>query len=174
MNTVDTLLTLAEIAIAVIGFAGIVFALRSRISDRAEAMHRLRMRIMIEASGYVMLFSMLPALLLPEEISDESVWQAGTALLAVTSPVLVASIYVRQRRRFGSTLLRETLLFDSFTILVAVVVEALLLLASTGQLPGRAASVYVLGLLFPQGAAVAMFVRALFSSSQSSDSPPTP
>jgi hypothetical protein len=51
MHTVDTLLTIAEISIAVIGFAGIIFTLRVPSSRHADTMHRLRLRIMIEASA---------------------------------------------------------------------------------------------------------------------------
>ena len=80
--------------------------------------------------------------------------------------MLVSSIYVRQRRFFGSTLLRETLLFDSSTILIAIGVESSLILAWLGVLPGRASAACLLGLLFHQGAAIAMCLRALFAASQ--------
>lgn len=166
MHTQDTLLTIAEISIAVIGFAGIIFTLRPPSSRQADTMHRLRLRIMIEASAYVMLFALAPALFLPEELDSEDSWRIGSGLLAVTAPVLVGSIYVRQRRFFGRALLRETLLFDTSTIVIALVVEGILALAWLGVLPGRASSAYLLGLLFHQGAAIAMFLRALFAASQ--------
>ena len=165
MQTVDALLTLAEISIAVIGFAGIIFTLRPPSSRHADTMHRLRLRIMIEASAYVMLFALMPSLLLPKEAESERFWRIGSGLLATTAPILVASIYVRQRRFFGSTLLRDTLLFDSFAIALAVLVEVVLVLAWVGLLPGRAAGAYLLGLFFQQGAAIAMFLRALFAAS---------
>ena len=166
MHPQETLLTIAEISIAVIGFAGIIFTLRPPSSRHADTMHRLRLRIMIEASAYVMLFSLVPALFLPEELDSEGSWQIGSGLLAFTGPVLVGSIYFRQRRFFGKTLLRETILFDSSTITIALMVETSLILAWLGLLPGRASSVYLLGLLFHQGAAIAMFLRALFAASQ--------
>lgn len=134
-------------------------------------MHRLRLRIMIEASAYAMLFALLPALLLPKELDREEFWRLGSALLAITGPILISSIYVRQRRFFGSTLLRETLLFDSFSIFIAVLVEAALIGAWLGLLPGRASATYLLGLLFHQGAAIAMFLRALFAASQGAEAP---
>ena len=105
------------------------------------------------------------ALLLPEEAENTWFWRMGSGLLAVTGPALVASIYARQRRLFGSTLLRDTLLFDSFTIVLALLVEACLVAVWLGHLPDRAPAIYLLGLLFHQGAAIAMFLRALFASS---------
>ena len=112
-----------------------------------------------------MLFALLPALLLPQEAENTWFWRMGSGLLAVTGPVLVTSIYTRQRRLFGSTLLRDTLLFDSFTIVLALLVEACLVAVWLGHLPDRAPAIYLLGLLFHQGAAIAMFLRALFASS---------
>jgi hypothetical protein len=165
MHTVDTLLTIAEISIAVIGFAGIIFTLRVPSSRHADTMHRLRLRIMIEASAYVMLFALLPALLLPREAENTWFWQMGSGILALTGPVLVTSIYTRQRRLFGSTLLRDTLLFDGSTIVLAMLAEALLIVTWLGMLPKRASAIYLLGLLFHQGAAIAMFLRALFAAS---------
>jgi hypothetical protein len=89
----------------------------------------------------------------------------GSGILALTGPVLVTSIYTRQRRLFGSTLLRDTLLFDGSTIVLAMLAEALLIVAWLGMLPARASAIYLLGLLFHQGAAIAMFLRALFAAS---------
>jgi len=169
MHTLDALLTIAEISIAVIGFAGIIFALRPPSTRQADTMHRLRLRIMIEASAYMMLFALLPALLLPKELDSNESWHLGSALLAITGPILISSIYIRQRRLFGSTLLRETVLFDSFAITLALLVEAILIGAWLGVLPGRASASYLLGLLFHQGAAIAMFLRALFAASQGAE-----
>jgi len=160
----ETLLTLAEIGIAVIGFAGILSALRPSRSTHADAMHSLRLRIMVEASAYVMLFCFVPLLVVSDDAGDPRVWAAGSALLAVAAPVLVASIYTRQRRIFGSMLLRETLLFDALTIALAAISEVVLILnASQVLFPARFAG-YLVGLLFLLGAAVAMFVRAIFAS----------
>ncbi len=85
-------------------------------------------------------------------------------MLAVTSPIHIGSVYVRQRRIFGSALLRETLLFDTFTIVSAVVVEAVLVLNCLGVLFEPQFSAYLVGVLVPLGVAVAMFIRAISAS----------
>lgn len=164
MNPSETLLTIAEISIAVIGFAGIVSALRPRSSPHADAMHRLRMRIMIETSAYVVVFAFFPLLLAGLDLPKDVVWGAGSALLAATAPIQVSSIYVRQRSLFGSALLRETLLFDASTIGLAVLVECALVANATGLFFEPRFAGYLVGVLFPLWAAVAMFIRAILAS----------
>ncbi len=169
MTSDEALLTIAEIAIATIGFAGIVSALRPKAAYAADAMHRLRLRLMVEASATVMIYAFLP-FVLAGVFSEQRVWAIGSGILAFTSPIHVGSIYSRQRRLFGSTLVRDTLLFDTSVIIMAFGVEIVLILNSLGVLFQPRFSGYLLGILLPLGVAVAMFIRAIFSSSgQGSD-----
>ncbi len=163
MNENEALLTIAEIAIATIGFAGIVSALRPSSSWLADAMHRLRLRLMVEASASVMIFAFLP-FVLSGLVGSERIWAFGSGVIAVTSPLLVGSIYVRQRRLFGSGLIRETILFDTSVVITAVLVEITLILNCLGVLFESRFSAYLVGVLFPLAVAVAMFIRAIFSS----------
>ncbi|MBW1843005.1 MAG: hypothetical protein JRE38_01770 [Deltaproteobacteria bacterium] len=163
MDPNEALLTIAEIAIATIGFAGIMSALRPSSSHSVDAMHRLRLRLMVEASASVMIFAFLP-FVLQGLVDSESVWTFGSGILAVTSPLLVGSIYVRQRRLFGSGLIRETLLFDTFVMASAVVVEIALIVNCLGIFFESHFSAYLLGVLFPLAVAVAMFIRAIFAA----------
>ena len=166
MDPRETLLTIAEISIAVIGFAGIVSALRPRTSFLADAMHRLRMRIMLETAAYVLVIAFFPLLLSGLDLAETVIWSLGSGLLAITAPIQVASIYMRQRSIFGSALLRETILFDASTIALAFAVEAALIANALGLFfrPGFAG--YLIGVLFPLWAAVAMFVRAILASEE--------
>ena len=163
MNANEALLTIAEIAIAIIGFAGIVFALRPAHSHVSDAMHRLRLRLMIEGSASVMVYAFFP-FVLSGILSEQQTWAIGSGFLAFTSPIHVGSIYQRQRRLFGSALIRETLLFDTSVIIMAVGVEAVLILNCLGVLFEPRFAGYLLGVLLPLGVAVAMFVRAIFAS----------
>jgi hypothetical protein len=176
MDPNETLLTIAEISIAVIGFAGIVSALRPRSSSLADAMHRLRMRIMLETAAYVMVISFFPLLLEGLELPQRSVWAVGSGLLAITAPIQVASIYLRQRSIFGSALLRETLLFDASTIVLAFFVEGALVANALGLFFEPRFAGYMVGVLFPLWAALAMFIRAILASEElvfpNTDEPP--
>jgi len=159
----EALLTIAEIAIATIGFAGIVSALRPTSSHVSDAMHRLRLRLMIEGSASVMVYAFMP-FVLTGVFPEQQTWAIGSGILAFTSPIHVGSIYKRQRRLFGSALIRETLLFDTSVIVMAIGVEAVLILNCLGVLFEPRFSGYLLGVLLPLGVAVAMFVRAIFAS----------
>jgi hypothetical protein len=163
VNTDDTLLSIAEIAIAIIGFAGIVSALRPTSSHGSDAMHRLRLRLMIEGSASVMVYAFLPSVLIGV-FPEQQIWAVGSGILALTSPIHVGSIYKRQRRLFGSPLIRETLLFDTSVIFMALGVEAVLILNCLGVLFQPRFAGYLLGVLLPLGVAVAMFVRAIFAA----------
>jgi len=159
----EALLAIAEISIATIGFAGIMSALRPSSSYSADAMHRLRLRLMVEASASVMVFAFLP-FVLSGLVDGDQIWTFGSGIIAITSPLLVGSIYVRQQRLFGSGLIRETMLFDTFVVISAMVVEAALIANCFGILFEPRFSAYLLGVLFPLGVAVAMFIRAIFAA----------
>jgi len=171
VNPNEALLTIAEIAIATIGFAGIMSALRPSSAHPADAMHRLRLRLMVEASASVMIFAFLPFVLVGL-VDDEKIWALGSGILALTSPFLVGSIYVRQRRLFGSGLIRETLLFDTLVVAMAVLVEIVLIVNFLGVLFESRFAAYLLGVLFPLSVAVAMFIRAIFASDAIDRDPP--
>ncbi len=171
MDPNEALLTIAEIAIATIGFAGIMSALRPSSSHSADAMHRLRLRLMVEASASVMVFAFLPSVLLGL-VDSEKVWALGSGILAITSPLLVGSIYVRQRRLFGTGLIRETLLFDSFVVVMAGLVEITLIVNFLTEFFESHFAAYLLGVLFPLAVAVAMFIRAIFASDAIERDPP--
>ena len=173
MNPNEALLTIAEIAIATIGFAGIMSALRSSSAQKTNAMHRLRLRLMVEASASVMVFAFLP-FVLSGLVDIDRIWIFGSAILAITSPMLVGSIYVRQRRLFGTGLIRETLLFDTLVVIMAIFVESVLIVNCFGSIFEQHFAAYLLGVLFPLGVAVAMFIRAIFAADANDRSTPPP
>jgi len=128
---------------------------------------------MVEASACVMVFAFLP-FVISGFVGREQIWIFGSGILAVTSPMLVGSIYVRQRRLFGTGLIRETILFDSFVVVVALLVEAALIVNFLGSLFESHFAAYLTGVLFPLAVAVAMFIRAIFSADASDrDVPPS-
>jgi len=173
VNPNEALLAIAEIAIATIGFAGIMSALRSSSAHKTNAMHRLRLRLMVEASAIVMVFAFLP-FVLSGLVDIDRIWIFGSAILAITSPMLVGSIYVRQRRLFGSGLIRETLLFDTFVVIMAVLVEIALIVNCLSAFFEPRFAAYLLGVLFPLSVAIAMFIRAIFASDANDrDAPPS-
>ena len=118
---------------------------------------------MIEGSASVIVFAFLP-FVLSSFLSGSQVWAYGSGILAFTSPINLGSVYFRQKRLFGSALLRQTLLFDTSVILMSITVEVVLILNCLGILFEPRFGAYLLGVLLPMGIAVAMFVRAIFST----------
>ncbi len=118
---------------------------------------------MVEASASVMVFAFLP-FVLSGLVDSERIWALGSGVLATTSPLHVGSIYVRQRRLFGTALLRETLLFDTSVVVMATLVEIVLIVNCLGVLFEPRFAAYLLGVLLPLGVAVAMFIRAIFAA----------
>ncbi|MEM7410948.1 MAG: hypothetical protein AAF430_11990 [Myxococcota bacterium] len=158
MNPSDTLLTTAEIAVAVLGFAGIVAVLQSRAAPMAE----LRLRVMVEAGGTTIAFSLLPVGLLAFEIAEESVWSIASAGLGLATLALLARTFTRQRQLFGSIFLRETIVFDvGFWVSALLAAIALALNAFSVGYPASF-GVFYAGLTLVLTSAVITFVRIVY------------
>jgi hypothetical protein len=161
----DVLLTIAEVAIAVLGFAAIVTALRRESAQQADLLARFRLGIMIETSTAVLLFSFLPFVFRAAGLLESSVASLSSALFAVAFAILVGRAFARQRRQFGTLFLPETRLFDVFGFASAVLLIGALSLRSAGLLPQLGFAPYVTALLFFLFAAIQVFVRIVFFAS---------
>ena len=160
----DVLLTIAEIAIAVLGFAAIVTALRRRSGD-SDLIDWFRLEIMIESSLAVLAFSFLPFVFRAAGLADSSSASMSSALLAVATILVVGNGFARQRRLFGSVLLAESRLFDFFLIASATLLAVALSLRSVGFVPQLGFAPYVACLLFFLVIAIQAFVRIVFFAS---------
>jgi hypothetical protein len=79
----DLLLTLAEIAVALVGFSALV-ALFQGTRDRAlDDGKRFRVRMLIESGLQGALFAVLPHTLVAFGVSEASVWRPASGLLAL-------------------------------------------------------------------------------------------
>ncbi len=168
IDPADTLLTIAEIAIAVVGFAGIAFVLRS---DSPKPINLFRLQLMVETSVLAITFSFLPILLLSTGFDSERVWALSSALLGVVTPVYVTTIFLRQTERFGATLLPEARIADSTVLGATCLVTALLVLNVFGWAFTHRFTGYLVGLLWALASAVAMFVRIVLLSGASRAEP---
>ena len=95
----ETLLTLAELAVALAGFTGIVGVLGRRTQDPARAISWLRLRAMLEVALRNAAFAVLPIPFLGVVSSETVVWRvaSGAYFLAVVVYILL------RRRGDGST-----------------------------------------------------------------------
>ncbi len=166
MSPYESLLTIAEIAIAVLGFAAIVTALTRRSGD-SDPISWLRLRVMIEASITVLAFSFLPFVFRAAGLADSYAASFSSALFAVATLVVVGDLFARQRRIFGSVLNPDTRLFDWYIITSATLLAVALSLRSVGFLPQLGFAPYVACLLFFLFGAIQVFVRIVFFASYS-------
>ena len=161
MIPTDVLLTIAEIAIAVLGFAAIVTALRGRSGD-GDLISWFRLRIMIESSFAALAFAFLPSVFRAAGLADSSSASLSSALLAMTTVAFVAGGLGRQRRLFGTVLLPGTRLYDIFIITSGALLAIALSLRAVGFLPQLGFAPYVACLLFFLLSAIRVFVGIVF------------
>jgi hypothetical protein len=90
--------TIAEVAIAVTGFTGIVVALDERGRATWTGFARARFRILLAGSLAALLLALLPFLLHHNEVPPRTVWSSCSALVAVFMVPMVV-VDVRSFRR---------------------------------------------------------------------------
>lgn len=161
MDPADALLTIAELSIAVVGFAGIVFALRS--GDN-EPINVFRLRVMVEASLFAIAICLVPLIFLAAGWSPERLWAWGSAVLCVLIPVYVTTVFVRQAQLFGAAVLPEARVADSVALALTSLVSLALVLNALGLLTEKRFAGYLIGLLTTLGAAIWMFSRVILLS----------
>ena len=137
----DTLLTIAEIAVALAGFTGIVGILGRRAQDSTRAISWLRLRAMLEVALRNAAFAVLPIPFLDLVPSETIVWRvaSGTYFLAVVLHILI-------RRRSESSTTGGLALSGPFLVLLPI--SLLACVANVLGLGGpNAFSLYLLSLV---------------------------
>jgi hypothetical protein len=81
----DTLLTIAEIAIALAGFASIVSVIAQRAEEHARVADSHRLRLMLEVALRNAGFAVLPLPFLPLAPSDPVAWRIASGLYLVVA-----------------------------------------------------------------------------------------
>lgn len=137
----DTLLTIAEIAVALAGFASIVSVIAQRAEGESRDADSHRIRLMLEVALRNAGFAVLPLPLLPAFPSDPIVWRAASGLY------LAAALFHGLTRLKPQRLLGPrwfTFCAQSFLALTAAVSVANIL----GLGGANAFSLYLASLLF--------------------------
>jgi len=83
MNSVGFLQTYSEIALAVIGFSGVVVALRGRDASKGQ---KITLSMLILFGSTSLLLGFLPQIFLEAGISESTIWK-GLSLLIMISPI---------------------------------------------------------------------------------------
>ena len=156
MNESDVLLSMAEVGVALLGFAAIVSVFRQRDSWRPDG----RFWAMVAAGVGILVFSLIPLPFIFGSVAPASTWQICNALLglyALGYCVLLTGAFQRDRAADSST---NVPVFASIFVGTAIMCPFLLSCA-TGGLGEPSFWSYLVGLVWFQIVTAILFVRLL-------------
>jgi len=161
MEENETLRTLAEVAVALTGFTGIVAVLGHRAGGEWTPLELLRLRMLLETSLAVLFLSLLPIVFQEVSQSEETLWRISNGLQVLVHLGGVLVLYFRVSRLEPSQWppverrLTAALLPLSIAIIAAQVATSIGILASHGYF------LYLLGLVYLLALAALHFVLLL-------------
>lgn len=163
MDPSDKLFTLAEIAVSIVGFAGIVTVLAAR-GGRFDPNTYNRLRVLVEAGVGATAFSLLPALATELALDPELMWASCSVAQAFFIVLYIGIVLARQRRAFGSFMPRSTRVADA--TLSAIGLASVVVLGSNalGVFFERGAAAYLISLSYWFIATLTVFVRIILFS----------
>ncbi len=147
----DTLLTIAEIAIALAGFASLISVIGRRSSDIAHVTGALRLRLMLEVSFRNAAFALLPLPFVEVAPSDPMLWRILSGLYLV-----VTTVHVAIRLRTGDAHAERLLAFPSLILFGITVLASVANVLGLGG--AYAFSLYLTNILLGLGSAGVMFL----------------
>lgn len=158
MDEADFLVTIANLAIALIAFMMIVVALRQTVGGGINEFQLLVVKSFAMCGFAALFFALLPILLMYFAVPEAWLWRIGNPLLAATA-IGIHAWYFRHRKRVApQRTMNPTNKINTAVLVVGVV---LLLLGTAGVELGRPIAPYafmLLGLLF---ASATGFLRTL-------------
>lgn len=141
MEQGETLLTIAEIAVALAGFASIVSVIAQRIEEGSRVADSHRLRLMLEVALRNAGFAVLPLPLLPVASSDPLVWRIASGLYLAVA-LVHGGIRLKTQRTIGPRWFTHSAQF----FLAATSIACLANILGLGG--AHAFSLYLVSLLF--------------------------
>ena len=166
MEEGETLRTLAEVAVALAGFTGIVAVLGRRAGGEWTPLELLRMRMLLETSLGVLFLSLLPIVVQPLRPSEESLWRISNGLQALLHLGGVLLLYRRVSDLEASQWPPEERWLTAALLPLSLVIIAVQVAVALGFLARYGAFAYLLGLVYFLGLAALHFVLLLVPGSK--------
>lgn len=166
MEESETLRTLAEVAVALTGFTGIVAVLGRRAGGEWSPLELLRLRMLLETSLGVLFLSLLPVLLLTLRPSQETLWRVSNSLQGLLHLGGALVLYRRVSRLEPSQWPPEERWLTATFAPVSLAILAAQAGAALGCLSSYESFVYLLGLMYFLALAALHFVLLLVPSSE--------
>jgi hypothetical protein len=161
----EVLTVIAEISIALAGFAGVVVAFRQRALEALPPHEQIRLRYMLLVSCEALLFALLPFVPHYLRLGASTTWTLSSGALALGLMSLSLAIYVGSAKPQGRQLSRVWVNIYVFGGILAAIPLLLSCFGAFGEvLPG----VYLAGLGFLLFTATSLFVRLVLSDSSPS------
>src|SRR5256886_11648130 len=161
MNGADILTTIAELAVGVTGFSGIVIAF-NRAPGRLSDLEAYRILILFSTSLAALFFPLVPFALFHLGWSDLAIWRTGNALI-VTFEIVFLLIFLGPVRRFWR---RHREIFNiwlySFLAVGHVVSAVTQFFSAIGWSNRQALSIFLFGLLWLLFHSAFQFGRMIF------------
>jgi hypothetical protein len=162
MQGAGTLELLAELAVAVLGFSGVVAALGPRASGEWSNLDRVRFRGMVRIAVFVLVLSLLPFPLENAGLSAAQVWgwSSGIGFLLCVLALVSLQVHSLSPRSLWSNpgVSRFALAYAGAALLAAPIILGL---NAAGVVLQRTATPYVVALLLLFGVSLAFFLRLL-------------
>jgi len=155
----DSYRTIADIAVALTGFIGIILVLQHRDKSFAQ----LGLSTILGTSLGAMMFSFVPEFLL-NFLSSDTAWRVACSSFGLYHLFLIVNHQARQRSIRSNTPIQLTITLLSFPVV------GLKIAVGFGFLLSYAYDVYFLGLLWLVGTSAYLFAMILFDQSASPDS----
>lgn len=100
MNEIDQLLTMAEVSVALAGFAGIVATFQFRQQNKVYRGHVVALSMIVNISLVGGFFAVLPLIFLNYDMPEQDVWALCSALMGVN--IFGFIVYLWKRARLNS------------------------------------------------------------------------
>jgi drug/metabolite transporter (DMT)-like permease len=141
----EELLTIAQIAVTLIGFSGLIFVVRARNLEQMQPRDLSAIAMIVASGGVSLAFALLPLPLAYLDIPEDVLWRASCGAFGLTLLVTAFVFAAVDRRLTADGHPARTPRFNR-TTLSLVVLMALLLSGSALGLP-HSPAVYLLGLV---------------------------
>ncbi len=165
----DLLQTIAEVGVALAGFAGVVSIFRARLPEPEHLIHVQSARNIIEVSLFTVLFSFAPPIFHGLGADSSAAWRISSGVAALALLVISLFVYRRLQSLTRTVADKSVLTFEPGLSIPASLIGAstlTLLTANAAGLFEPAPTVYALSLLGPLVIAGLIFTRLTIIASR--------
>lgn len=145
MNSVDQLLAIAEIALTLAGFAGIIATFQFKNNQTISGGRVLSLSLIVHISLVGTFFAVLPIALMNFGMPEKSIWAACSALMALNIATFIIYIWRNTDTNHLGPVVR---LFYSAAFLGAILMVTLNLMNCASIVVDRDYAVYFVNFLF--------------------------